>query len=108
MGDNPDELVRKAHSKLTPGFLGKMFSSKESRQEEAMDLLTSAANMYKINKNWKNPPLAVILYDLTRFLHGCLRRERHARPVASRCFFGECHPQPVFSPCPLTTTCKNT
>lgn len=53
MGDNPDELVRKAHSKLTPGFLGKMFSSKESRQEEAMELLTSAANMYKINKNWK-------------------------------------------------------
>jgi alpha-soluble NSF attachment protein len=30
-----------------------MFSSKESRQEEAIELLTSAANMYKINKNWK-------------------------------------------------------
>jgi len=53
MGDNPDELVRKAHSKLTPGFLGKMFSSKESRQEEATDLLTSAANIYKIRKDWK-------------------------------------------------------
>jgi len=53
MGDNPDELVRKAHSKLTPGFLGKMFSSKESRQEEASDLLTSAANIYKIRKDWK-------------------------------------------------------
>jgi tetratricopeptide (TPR) repeat protein len=53
MGDNPDELVRRAHSKLTPGFLGKMFSSKESRQEEAMELLGNAANMYKIRKDWK-------------------------------------------------------
>ena len=53
MGDNPDELVRKAHSKITPGFLGKMFSSKESREEEATDLLTSAANIYKIRKDWK-------------------------------------------------------
>ena len=53
MGDNPDELVRKARSKLAPGFLGKMFSSKESRIEEAMELLSSAANMYKIQKNWK-------------------------------------------------------
>ena len=53
MSDNPDNLVRKAHSKLTPSFFGKMFSSKESRQEEAIELLTSAANLYKINKNWK-------------------------------------------------------
>ena len=45
--------MRKAHSKLTPGFLGKMFSSKESREEEATDLLTSAANIYKIRKDWK-------------------------------------------------------
>jgi tetratricopeptide (TPR) repeat protein len=30
-----------------------MFSSKESRQEEATDLLTSAANIYKIRKDWK-------------------------------------------------------
>ena len=52
MGDNPDELVNKAHSKLTPGFFGKMFSSKESRVEEAIELLTNAANMYKIHKNW--------------------------------------------------------
>ena len=28
---------------------------------------------YLINKNWKNPPLAVILYDLTRVFHGCFR-----------------------------------
>ena len=53
MGDNPDELVRKARGKLAPGFFGKMFSSKESRVEEAMELLTSAANMYKIQKNWQ-------------------------------------------------------
>ena len=52
MGDNPDELVRKAHSKLAPGFFGKMFSSKESRVEEAIELLSNAANMYKIRKNW--------------------------------------------------------
>ena len=52
MKDNPDELVRKAHSKLTPGFFGKMFSSKETRVEEAMELLTNAANIYKIAKNW--------------------------------------------------------
>jgi tetratricopeptide (TPR) repeat protein len=30
-----------------------MFSSKESRQEEAAELLTSAANIYKIRKDWK-------------------------------------------------------
>ena len=52
MGDNPDELVRKAHSKLTPGFFGKFFSSQESRVEDASNLLISAANMYKILKNW--------------------------------------------------------
>ena len=53
MGDNPDELVRKAHNKLAPGFFGKVFSSKESRQDEANELLSSAANIYKIQKNWK-------------------------------------------------------
>ena len=53
MGDNPDELVRKARSKLAPGFFGKMFSSKESRIDEAIDLLKSAANIYKIRKNWR-------------------------------------------------------
>ena len=30
-----------------------MFSSKESRIDEAMDLLKSAANIYKIRKNWQ-------------------------------------------------------
>ena len=52
MGDNPDELVRKARGKLSPGFFGKMFSSKESRVDEAMELLTAAAQMYKMRKNW--------------------------------------------------------
>ena len=54
MGENPDELVRKAHSKLTPGFFGKLFSSKDTREEEAIDLLNSAANIYKIRKDWEN------------------------------------------------------
>ena len=52
MTDNPDDLVRKAHNKLSPGFFGKMFSSKESRVDEAMELLTAATNIYKIRKNW--------------------------------------------------------
>ena len=29
MAGNPDELVRKAHNKLNPGFFGKFLSSKE-------------------------------------------------------------------------------
>ena len=53
MGENPDELFRKAKGNLTPGFFGKMFSSKESRVEEALELFNKAANMYKINKNWQ-------------------------------------------------------
>ena len=38
--------------KITPGFFSKMLSTKESRVEEAMDLLSAAANIYKIRKNW--------------------------------------------------------
>ena len=53
MSDNPDEIVRKAHSKLKPGFFSKMLSSKEGNLEEGIDLLVSAANIYKIQKNWK-------------------------------------------------------
>ena len=53
MGENPDELVGKANSKLNPGFFGKLFSTKDSREEEAIELLNSAANIYKIRKNWK-------------------------------------------------------
>ena len=52
MADNPDELVRKARSKLEPGFFGKMFSSKESRVDDAMELLSNAAGIYKTRKNW--------------------------------------------------------
>ena len=52
MSDNPDELIRKAHKKITPGFFSKMLSTKESRIEEAIDLLSAAANIYKIRKNW--------------------------------------------------------
>ena len=53
MGDNPDELVCKTRIKLTPDFFGKMFLSKVSRIEEAIELLTLASNMHKNTKNWK-------------------------------------------------------
>ena len=53
MSDNPDELVRKAHSKMNPGFFGKLMSSKDTRTEEAIELLQTAANIYKIKKNWQ-------------------------------------------------------
>ena len=52
MGENPDELVRKARSKLSPGFFGKLLSSKESRIEDAVELFKLAANKYKMDKNW--------------------------------------------------------
>ena len=52
--ENPDDLVRKARSKLTPGFFGKMFSSKESRLEEALELYEAAANIYKMKKDWEH------------------------------------------------------
>lgn len=50
--ENPEELIRKAKSKLTPGFFGKMFSSKENRLEEAIELYQTAANIYKMRKDW--------------------------------------------------------
>lgn len=53
MGDNPDELVRKARSKMNPGFFAKFMSSKDQRIEEAIDLMQTAANMYKIKKDWQ-------------------------------------------------------
>jgi alpha-soluble NSF attachment protein len=53
MSDNPEELVRKAQKKLNPGFFGKMFSNKESLLEEALNYYESAANGFKIQKNWQ-------------------------------------------------------
>ena len=50
--ENPDELIRKAQAKLTPGVFGKIFSSKESRNEEALELYEAAANLYKMRKDW--------------------------------------------------------
>ena len=52
--ENPDELIRKAQAKLTPGVFGKLFSSKESRNEEALELYEAAANLYKMRKDWDN------------------------------------------------------
>ena len=53
MSDNPEELVRKAQKKLNPGFFGKMFNSKDSLLEEALSYYESAANGFKIQKNWQ-------------------------------------------------------
>jgi alpha-soluble NSF attachment protein len=53
MSDNPEELVKKAKKKLNPGFFGKMFSSKDSLLEEALSYYESAANGFKIQKNWQ-------------------------------------------------------
>ena len=56
--DNPEELIRKARSKMQPGFFGKMFSSKQGRLDEALELFQAAANMYKIRKDWNNAGVA--------------------------------------------------
>ena len=53
MEDNPESLIRKAESKLSPGFFGKIFSNEQIRLEEATQLYESAANMYKLNKEWE-------------------------------------------------------
>ena len=53
MEDNPENLIRKANSKLSPGFFGKLFSNEQVRAEEACQLYESAANLYKIQKNWE-------------------------------------------------------
>lgn len=46
------QLISKAEKKLKPGFFEKMFSSKESRLEEALDLYEKAATMFKLQKKW--------------------------------------------------------
>jgi len=53
MSDNPEELLKKAKKKLNPGFFGKMFNSKESLLEDALGYFQSAANGFKIEKNWQ-------------------------------------------------------
>ena len=52
MEDNPEALIRKAESKLSPGFFGKLFSNEQIRFEEATQLYESAGNIYKL-KNGK-------------------------------------------------------
>jgi tetratricopeptide (TPR) repeat protein len=46
------ELIDKAQKKLKPGFFEKMFSSRESRLEEALDMYEKAATMLKLHKKW--------------------------------------------------------
>jgi alpha-soluble NSF attachment protein len=45
-------LVQQAEKKLKVGFFGKVFSSKEGRLEEALDLYEKAGNMFKLSKKW--------------------------------------------------------
>ena len=45
-------LISKAESKLNAGFLKSIFSSKESRLEEALELYEKAGNIFKLNKKW--------------------------------------------------------
>jgi alpha-soluble NSF attachment protein len=52
MENDANQLVQKAKSKLSPGLLGKIFSSQSSRLEEALDFYEKAANIYKLNKKW--------------------------------------------------------
>lgn len=47
-----ENLVKKAQSKLNAGFMTRLFSSRESRLEEALDLYERAANQYKLQKRW--------------------------------------------------------
>ncbi len=46
------QLVEQAQKKLNPGFFSKLFNSKESRLEEALDLYEKAATMFKLQKKW--------------------------------------------------------
>jgi alpha-soluble NSF attachment protein len=46
-------LVESAQKKMNPGFFKKLFSSKETRLEEALDLYEKAATLFKLNKKWQ-------------------------------------------------------
>ena len=46
------KLVELAQKKTATGFFKGLFSSKESRLEEALDLYDRAANMFKLGKKW--------------------------------------------------------
>ena len=47
------EYIKKASEKQNPGFFSKLFSNKESRLEESLDLLEKAANIFKLVKKWQ-------------------------------------------------------
>lgn len=51
-------LMEQAKKKLTPGLFGKLFSSNESRMEEALDLYQAAANVFKMQKQWNDAGIA--------------------------------------------------
>lgn len=54
------KLVKQAEAKQNTGFFGRLFSSKESRLEECLDLYEKAAGIYKLNKKWEE---AAKLYE---------------------------------------------
>jgi len=47
------EYIKKAKQNQNPGFFSKLFSSKETRLEESLDLLEKAANIFKLLKKWQ-------------------------------------------------------
>lgn len=51
--ENPRELIQKAKKVMKPGFFGKMFGSQSNRIEEAQGLYETAANIFKMEKNWE-------------------------------------------------------
>ena len=53
MEDNPEVLIRKAESKLSPGFFVKIFSNQQIHIEEVTQLYELAGNIYKLNKEWE-------------------------------------------------------
>jgi len=44
--------VKQAEKEYKGSFFGNLFGSKESRGEKAIELLTEAANMYKLSKSF--------------------------------------------------------
>lgn len=53
MSDDPEKLIKKAEKLISPGFFKAIFSSNSDRLEEAFDLYSNAAGIYKIKKEYK-------------------------------------------------------
>ena len=55
--ENPQELIAKAQKILKPGFFSKVFGDEANRLEKALECYQTAANIYKMNKDWENAGL---------------------------------------------------